>query len=128
MVPGAVAHQVEDFLIVLGADFLELEPLPPHQQQSHDVSEINPAWIGLPFETLKAINQQVFVDVQPASLALGRNSANPKPEGPGRRSLPAFTAVVLANEFAVLFDKDGVDAFPEPQFAARGGTSSCIRL
>ena len=72
---------------MLGADFLELESLAPHQQQSHDVSEINPAWIGLPFETLKAINQQVFVDVQPASFALGRNSANPKPEGPGRRSL-----------------------------------------
>src|SRR5439155_16447523 len=103
---GPGAAQPQGFLIAGYFRFLKLEPLPPHEEQGQNVAEIDPIRLGLAFERVKAIEQQIVVKPRPSGAFQRRNGAGPKTEGAFRVSGPPIAAVVLAEELAALVKKD----------------------
>src|SRR5262249_51934623 len=70
--------------------------------------EIDAVRLGLAFEPVEAIEQQVVVKPRPAGVVQGRNRSGPKTEGAFRVSLPAVPAEILANKLAALVEEDAI--------------------
>src|SRR5439155_24247107 len=105
---GPGAAQPQGFPLAGYFRFLKLKPFPPHQEQGQNIAEVDAVGLGLAFEPIEAIEQQIVVKSRPPGTFQRRNGAAPETEGAFRVAWPPIAAVVLAEKLAALVKKDAV--------------------
>src|ERR1700727_1566798 len=101
--PGFGVSEQDKFLAIMLANIFELESLPPHQQQTHHVSEISLSRLRRIGEVLEAIDKQLIIDHRPSRLSARGDPARPVRDRSRWRSWPRIDGIILASQLPGLF-------------------------
>src|SRR5262249_32802362 len=93
-----------------------------------DVAKIGLRRVGLAFESLEALKEQIVVDPRPVGLVRRGHHGDPEAERPLGNSLPGLAAVIAANEVGAFLEESGIHLFPRPELAAGHGAAPGVRL
>src|SRR5262245_518254 len=127
-VPGADVAELQGFDAVFLDGLIEAKSFAPDQKQGNHITEVDPARFVLTFEAMETLLQDVIVEARLVCLIRFGDTATPKAERPGRRSVPGFAGEVLPHELIAFFQESRVIALAGSQFPAGGCATACVRL